>query len=64
MQMAVDLARFSAHSHQVASLATAGNDRMHQIMAQVREVHCMQQLSCLAKSLFTYMLVFSMLCMC
>jgi hypothetical protein len=33
--MAVDLARFSAHSHQVASLATAGNDRMHQIMAQV-----------------------------
>lgn len=36
VQMAVDLARSSARSHQVASLATAGNDRMHQIMAQVR----------------------------
>ncbi|KAF6253223.1 hypothetical protein COO60DRAFT_1548067 [Scenedesmus sp. NREL 46B-D3] len=35
MKMAVDLARSSARSHQVASLATAGNDRMHQIMAQV-----------------------------
>ncbi|WIA39518.1 hypothetical protein OEZ86_005609 [Tetradesmus obliquus] len=35
VKMAVDLARSSAHTHQVASLATAGNDRMHQIMAQV-----------------------------
>jgi hypothetical protein len=39
LQMAVDLARYSARSHQVASLATAGNDRMHQIMAQVRAAY-------------------------
>eukprot|EP00878_Enallax_costatus_P024281 GHUV01025906.1.p1 GENE.GHUV01025906.1~~GHUV01025906.1.p1 ORF type:complete len:571 (+),score=147.54 GHUV01025906.1:313-2025(+) len=35
VQMAVDLARSSTGSHDVASLATAGNERINQIIAQV-----------------------------